>query len=177
MVDVVVVTISGPTGSGKSTIAKLLAKKLGVDYYSIGDFFRQKAKEAGMDVKEFTEKAPKEFHLEADSHVDELSKKGNIVIEGRLVGYMASHADYRIYLTAPLEVRAKRIAGRNNISLQEARKRVVEREKEHKRIFKEVYGLDLERLDIYDLVLNTEFYDIGEVLMLVEKLVRVALKI
>jgi CMP/dCMP kinase len=173
----VVVTISGPTGSGKSTVAKFIARKLGVDYYSIGDYFRQSAREAGMDVKEFTEKASKEFHLQADNHVDELSKKGNIVIEGRLVGYMASGSDYRIYLTAPLKVRAERIATRNEISIREAMKRVKEREDEHSRIFKEVYGLDVEKLEIYDLVLNTEFYDINEVVGHVERLVRSALKI
>ena len=173
----VVVTISGPTGSGKSSVAKMIARKFGVDYYSIGDYFRQSAKEAGMDVKEFTEKASKEFHLQADNHVDELSKKGNIVIEGRLVGYMASGADFKIYLTAPLEVRAARIAKRNEISLKEAKNRVTVREEEHSRIFKKVYGLDVEKLDIYDLVMNTEFYDLNEVIMHVERLVRSALKI
>jgi cytidylate kinase len=172
-----VITISGPTGSGKATVAKLLAKKLNRKYYSIGDFFRGKAREAGMDIKEFTEKASKEFHLEADNHVDELSKKGKIVIEGRLVGYMASGAGFRIYLTAPLEVRAGRVAKRKGISVREAQKLVQVREEEHSRIFKDVYGLDVEKLDIYDLVLNTGFYDINEVLMLVEKFVRTALKI
>lgn len=173
----VVITVSGPAGSGKSTIAKLLAKKLNIKYYSIGEFFREKAKEAGKDIKEFTKEIPKELHLEADNHVDELSKKGNIILDGRLVGYMASNANFRIYLTAPLETRAKRLAGRNQISANEAKKRIQEREAEHERIFSNIYNLDVEKLDIYDLVLNTEFYDIGEVLMLVEKFIRTALKI
>jgi CMP/dCMP kinase len=173
----VVITISGPSGSGKSTIAQMLAKRLNVKYYSIGQFFREKAEEAGMDIKAFTKRAPKEFHLEADDHVDKLSKKGNVVLDGRLVGYMASGADFRVYLTAPLDVRAKRIANRNGISEREAKKLITAREGEHLGIFSKIYGLDVEKLDIYDLVLNTEFYDINEVLTLVEKFVRTALKI
>ena len=34
------IPIDGPAGSGKSTIAKLLAKKLGMRYVSTGDMYR-----------------------------------------------------------------------------------------------------------------------------------------
>ena len=38
------ITISGPIGSGKSTVSKILAAKLGYKHYSIGGFMRDIAK-------------------------------------------------------------------------------------------------------------------------------------
>jgi cytidylate kinase len=173
----VVVTISGPSGSGKSTIAKALADRLGVSYYSIGNYFREKAREAGMDVKEFTAQVDEEFHHQADKHVDELSRKGDVVLEGRLVSRMASHADYRVYLTAPMEVLAKRIANREGMDLAKAKARIEKREGDHQRIFSEIYDIDISDLSGYDLVLNTEHYGVDGVLELVERAVRLALEI
>ena len=41
------ISITGDLGSGKSTVAKQLAKDLGFDYISTGTIFREIAKEYG----------------------------------------------------------------------------------------------------------------------------------
>ena len=46
-----IITISGIAGSGKSTVAKLLAKKLNCKHYSVGDFMRQIAKEKNIPLR------------------------------------------------------------------------------------------------------------------------------
>ena len=43
-----IITISGMLGSGKSTVAKLLAQKLGYEYYSTGNAQREIAKKKAM---------------------------------------------------------------------------------------------------------------------------------
>ncbi|MBR9689839.1 MAG: AAA family ATPase [Candidatus Altiarchaeota archaeon] len=173
----VVITISGPAGSGKSTAGKSLSEKLGISYYSVGDFFRMKAEEAGMDVKEFMKTAPNELHNEADKFIDTRSKQGNVVIESRLSGHMASAANFRIFLTAPLDIRAKRVAGRKDLEFKEAKKRVEERDNQDRENYLRVYDIDVNELGIYDLVLNTEKLNKAEVLSILEKIVRIALKI
>ena len=64
----VVITISGPHGAGKSTIAKALAKHFGFRYLSAGEVFRKMAREYGMNIIEFTEYVSK--HPEIDFEID-----------------------------------------------------------------------------------------------------------
>ena len=49
-----IITISGTPGSGKSTVAKMIATKLGFKHYSTGDFMRQMAKERGISLEELS---------------------------------------------------------------------------------------------------------------------------
>ena len=52
MSDFKIITISGMLGSGKSTVAKLLAECLGWDYYSTGNAQREIAAKRGMTTLE-----------------------------------------------------------------------------------------------------------------------------
>ena len=47
------VTVSGPAGSGKTTFAEALAAELGYEYVSGGDIFRSLADERGVSLVEF----------------------------------------------------------------------------------------------------------------------------
>ena len=49
----VTITISGTPGSGKSTVAKILEKKLGIKYIYSGLIFRQLAEEHNMELEKF----------------------------------------------------------------------------------------------------------------------------
>ena len=82
-----IITISGIAGSGKSTVAKLLAKKLNYKHYSIGDFMRQIAKERKLTLLELSKQAEKDNSIdkELDKKQIELGKtKDNFVIDSRL---------------------------------------------------------------------------------------------
>ena len=65
-----IITISGKAGSGKSTVAKEIARKLELKHYSIGDLMRQMAKEKNISLSELGELAEKD-----DSIDKELDKK------------------------------------------------------------------------------------------------------
>jgi len=170
----VVVTISGPSGSGKSTVARLIAKELKLPVHSAGTFFREKAKEKNMDIKDFMEIAPKSLHKEEDHSIDLASKKGNVMIEGRLSGFMASKADLRVYVTAPLEVRAKRTMDRHQLSLKEAKERLKERDEVDKKNYLKLYNIDVDDLYIYDLSINTQHFDAEETAKLILTAVKLA---
>ena len=64
-------------------------------------------------------------------------------------------SDLKIYLSAPLDVRVKRIASRDMISYSEAEEATSLREEIERRRFKSLYSIDIDDLSIYDLVLNT----------------------
>jgi len=48
-----IITMSGKNGSGKGTVSKLLAEKLGYEYISIGNMKRELATAMGMTISEF----------------------------------------------------------------------------------------------------------------------------
>jgi cytidylate kinase len=40
-----IITIAGTVGSGKSTVGRIIAKRLGLKHYSIGDLMREMAEQ------------------------------------------------------------------------------------------------------------------------------------
>jgi len=158
-----IITVGGMIGSGKSTLGKGIAKRFNIDYISIGDVMRRMAEEMNMTLNQFSEYA--ETHPEIDKKIDNLQKKmikkaKNCVVDGRLSAYFATNPDLRIWLNAPLKVRAKRVASRDNISVKEAIDRIIERERSERKRYKTIYNIDLDDLSIYDLVINTGIFDV-----------------
>ncbi|MCX6741353.1 MAG: AAA family ATPase, partial [Candidatus Parcubacteria bacterium] len=45
-----IITLSGKPGSGKTTVAKILAEKLGYKFYSTGDLRGQMAMKRGLTI-------------------------------------------------------------------------------------------------------------------------------
>lgn len=157
------ITISGPPGVGTTTIAKMLAERLGMKYANAGIIFRSLAKEYGMSLLEFQDYARE--HPEIDEEIDkrsiELMKEGGYVIEGRLAGHMAVKAGLKgvlkVYLKASIDIRALRVAKREGISPEEAYKHITTRAKKEKERYLEIYGVDIEDISIYDIVIDTSY--------------------
>ncbi len=169
-----IITISGLHGSGKSTIGKLIAENLGLQYYSTGQAFRDLAEDMNMALKEFTEFVEKtpEIDKKLDAKIIEIAQKGNIIIDSQLSGYiLQSIADFKLLLMCPLKIRVKRMAKRDDTSYEEKLKETVLREKSELERFKLLYNIDLrdqEKLKkLYDLTINTENLTIEEILKLI----------
>ncbi len=169
-----IITISGTPGSGKSTAAEMLAKKLEAERIYVGGIRRELAREKGMTLQELNQYAA--THPETDVDVDkmaaskarELEKKGAIVIvEGRTQFYFLPES-IKIFMKVRPEEGAKRIwkdlqnkatqekRNEGNIASFEAmKKRIYEREEEDAARYKKYYQIDHRDESQYDFVIDT----------------------
>ena len=160
-----IITVSGPHGTGKSTYAERLAVSLRVRHISAGALFRRIAKEKKLSLEELGERALEDSSI--DKLVDERTmaeaEKGNVVVDGQLAGWvLKGRADLRIYLTAPEDVRLERIAKRDKVTLQEARLQTEQRESVQRERYSRHYGFQVEDRSIYHLVFDTSLGSIEE---------------
>lgn len=157
-----IITIGGSIGSGKTTLAGEISKRFNLEHISTGEIMRGMAKEKRMSLLEFSRYA--ESNPEIDREIDQRQKnlaKDNCVVDGRLSAYFLP-AELKVWLDAPLEVRVDRVAKRDNVSEKEARKEILEREQSEKKRYREIYDIDLDDMEIYDLIINNEKFSIKD---------------
>jgi cytidylate kinase len=174
-----IITISGPAGSGKSHCATRIAQRFGIPCHSAGSVFRTMAAERGVPVVEFSKiaEADPEIDREVDRRTADLAKKGASVMEGRLVAWFSGRERrLSFYLTAPFEERARRIAERESISLKDASFRTRAREASERRRYKKLYSLDISDLSSYDFVINTAKWDKEAIIDLLESIISLHIK-
>ncbi|GAA0228257.1 (d)CMP kinase [Haladaptatus pallidirubidus] len=152
-------TVSGPPGSGKSTTAEGLAEIFGLGHVSGGDIFRELAAERDLTPLEFNKLAEEdgEIDRDLDRRLREIAvERDDLVLESRLAGWLAGeHADFRIWLDAPLDVRAARIADREEKTVKQAATETRARAGSEAQRYEEYYSIDITDLTIYDLSVNT----------------------
>ncbi|MFB6491200.1 MAG: (d)CMP kinase [Thermoproteus sp. AZ2] len=162
----VVIAISGQPGSGKTTVAREVARAFGLRLRSSGAIFRELARRRGMDFIEFHKYAESnpEIDREVDSIAVEEAKKGDVVLEGHLTAWIVRpYADLCIYLKGSPEVRARRVALRDGRSYEEALREITEREELNRRRYKQIYNIDITDLSLFELVLDTTYLSQNDV--------------
>jgi cytidylate kinase len=168
-----VITVSGYHGSGRSTHATRLAETFGLRYVSSGTIFRQISKERGLSLEEMSTLTEKDSEIDRmiDERAKEESKKPGVVIDATLAGWMAEDPDIRIFLLTSYEERIRRIAKREDISYEESEKETVAREKSEQDRFRIYYKVNIEDLSIYDIVLNTELFEVDSTARILKNVV------
>lgn len=174
-----IITIAGKPGSGKSTVARHVAKTLGMKRHSAGDYRRRKAKEMGLTLAEFNALGEKEDFTdrEVDEWQENLGKtEDNFVIDGR-TGYHFIPNSIKIFLDVSPEVGARRI-------MHEKREEEEMKHEEeairmwHERInsdilrYKKYYNINPYDLKHFDFVLDTSNFSADEVVKKVLDFIR-----
>lgn len=172
----VVICIGGMTGSGKSTVAKRLADKYSLGYFSGGDALRALAREEGYnaDVKgwwetaeglKFLQQRMKDpaFDRKIDDKMLELAEKGNVILDSWTMPWLLKEG-FKIWLDSSPQVRARRVVNRDSLSFEEALAALKEKDAKTKQIYKKLYGFNLGKdLSPFNLVLATDDLDPDEV--------------
>ncbi|NYT11796.1 MAG: AAA family ATPase [Methanomassiliicoccales archaeon] len=155
------ITISGPPGSGKTTVCRRLSEMLSIECVISGEVFRQMAKNHDLSLAEFGELAKNDpsYDRMLDDRMLEIARKNDtIILEGRLTAYMLTRNGleaFKIYLDADIQERASRISKREEIPMKIALERIKERERCEAARYLEYYGIDISDQSVYDLVLDT----------------------
>ncbi len=159
-----IVTVSGEIGAGKSTVAKHLARSLGLRYLSAGEIFREEARRRGLSLAGLGQLAEQDSTIDRD--LDrmqvEATRGGGVLIDSRLSGWLID-GDLRAWFRAPLQVRAARVAARDGTSPEEALRDLQAREDSERRRYREIYQIDLADLSRYHVIVDTGRWSAQEI--------------
>lgn len=179
-----IIVIGRQYGSGGHDIGKVLADKLGYDFYD-QDIIKMAAKTTGMtsefigkreetmtnsllydlvnqmyQYKDEREQAPKDKIFAAESKViRELADKGNCVIIGRCSDYILrdNKRVLKVFFNAPLESRIKRVMKRQGVEYSEAQHRIRKTDKYRADNYRYYTGRIWGASSNFDLTINTDF--------------------
>lgn len=157
-----VIAISGELGSGKSSVARLLAEALGVQHFSTGDAQRAIAEKRGVSTLELNRIAAEDPTI--DEEVDGLIKSlaathESFVIDSRLAWHFIPWS-FKVHLIVRPSEAVRRVESRSGVaeayrSSEEARRALASRAALEAQRFEELYGVRIDALRNYDLVVET----------------------
>ena len=169
-----IITVTGPPGSGATTLAKNLSLNLGLKYVSGGAVLKKIAAQRGVTEEEIKKLALTDPTI--DYEIEKVQKKAasenNVVIDAKLAAWKLQKVDLRIYVHAPKRIRAKRIAQAKKMPLAMALEKIEASEEINAKRFLAWYGINIEDVSIYDLVINTNKWKPEGVLEIVSKAIK-----
>lgn len=183
------VTIAGLPGAGSSTLGMNLAKELGWEYFSGGDFMRAYAISKGLiDKKNKMHHPATVYSDEYDRQVDysireRLIKDSGLVVDSWLSGFLAQKAEGTLkilMICSDDSVRVDRIVNRDGVSVAAAKNHIFEREAKNLGKWTRMYQsewrewvgtdkIDFYSPKLYDLIIDTYSHDREATLNLVLK--------
>ncbi|MEM0140747.1 MAG: cytidylate kinase family protein [Thermoplasmatales archaeon] len=159
------ITISGPPGSGKTTVAEILSNKLSMELVVGGKIFREWAEKMNISLSELGAIAEEQDKIDRsmDDYLLKLLKgKDNVIVESRLAGWLChlnGIAAFKVFIDAKEEVRVSRIVSSLNERPGEGERDILketrEREKSEAERYLKYYGIDYSDRSIYDVVVDS----------------------
>ncbi|MFH1106907.1 MAG: cytidylate kinase family protein [Candidatus Micrarchaeota archaeon] len=157
------IAVSGLSGCGNTTVSAYAAKILRLR--PVNYTMRSLAKDIGISFGEAMALRLKDGKLDLllDLRQSELAKAEGVILSSRLAIWLMPAADLRVWLSATPEVRARRIAKRENKTYRQALAETCKRDRQDVSQYKRLYGIDASDTSQADLVINTEWLDAQEV--------------
>jgi cytidylate kinase len=157
-----ILTVSGLIGSGKTSVCRKIEALTGWRVVSAGTILRKMAEESGLTVIEFNERAKTDASI--DKKIDDSLRALNnttepLIVDSRLAWHFIP-SGYKIHLVVDQRIAAQRVfsAKRPDEHYQtptEAYAANAQRQQLENERFKHYYGIDCEKWENYDLVLDT----------------------
>jgi len=170
-----IISITGTLGSGKSSTAKLVAKELGYQHFSAGDFFRNIGLKLGISVNEVNKRAETDPEIDVltDAEVKKVGEMKKVVIDSRMAYHFIPES-FKVYLNLPPKIAKERIL--NNLrentlrqrseaaeSPEEIYEKIMHRLESEKKRYLELYGVDRTDLSKFDLIIDTNKNNLKQV--------------
>lgn len=159
------IIISGLPGSGKSTLCKELSDIFHWPVFSIGDEWRKRWMQIPEDTRPSFEKYWRERSVQENKDMDARARA--IFEKGDVIGGIRYAINYKdlnsllIFVTASLDIRAKRLGFCSNHSLSEIKETLIKRERDEIEMGQRLYfdmvsgWYDYRDSNYYNLVLNS----------------------
>ena len=161
-----IITITGDLGSGKSSVAKILAKKMNFEYISTGFLYRKIAEEYNVDALELNKISVNDHSIDdrIDNYLKSLNNTDkNIIIDSRLAWHFVTNS-IRLFFEVNPEVAAERVLNDKNRlnepaynDKKSAYQALNERKTTENNRYRLRYGIDCDDISNFDLVINTSF--------------------
>ncbi|PKL08303.1 MAG: cytidylate kinase [Spirochaetae bacterium HGW-Spirochaetae-7] len=151
-----IIAISGKSGCGNSTVSRLVAERL--ERRFVNYTFHTMAKEMGVPFAKLLEMASADasYDMTLDEHQVAMAHEGDCVVGSRLAIWLVRDAALKVYLHASSEVRAERIRKREGGESAAVLTFTKHRDEVDRERYLSIYGIDNDRYDFADLVINTE---------------------
>lgn len=172
------IVLCGRIGSGKSTIAQRIAKELGLKHYSDGDLIRALAMDKGVKLETFVKQRSDAVDLIIDEKTRMIGKKeDNFIFDSRLAFHFIPDA-IKIFLEVSEEVGAERIFKhpRKSEAPVKTTKELIKKNKERwetdRQRYKRLYGVDINDMKNYDIVIDTTKRDVEDTVHEIQRALR-----
>lgn len=154
-----VITISGKSGCGNSTVSRLVAERLGLRL--INFTLRDLARERGLSFEQLWERAEHDQSVDhdLDRRLVDLAAEGGCVVGTRLAIWLLDDPHLSVYLEASQQTRAARIASREAISYRDALAATGVRDRRDRNRYLRLYDIDIGDASQAELVVDTEDLD------------------
>ncbi|MEM4272813.1 MAG: cytidylate kinase family protein [Candidatus Caldarchaeum sp.] len=181
-----VVCLSGFAAVGKSTVGRMLAKRMGLRYVSGGDALKEVAKmhgfnptgpgwwetPKGLEFLRLRSKDPS-FDKKVDSMLLRMCRAGGVVVDSWVMPWLYEGRSFNVWLTADKKIRAVRMAERSGISRAKALRLLAERDRNSARIYRNLYGIRMGTdLEPFHLVVDTTRLEPERVVEIIETVAR-----
>ena len=175
------ITVARDPGSGGRPIAERVAKKLNFDFYddALIEAIAKSSRKRTKIIKQVDEKTRSTIddvihnlfnpeYISDTTYINHLTKvvlalahKGKAVLVGRGSNFIAPYTEgLNVLVTAPKQVRIERAVKYEKISKKVAKRRVEKISEQRKQFVSQYFSKDYTNPKYYDLIINTEYFDI-----------------